>query len=307
MAKRLKRSVVILDPWRNNHLNFLERDPEYLEIRETEYAGKGVFAKRTFQKNEFIVNYRGILTDKKTSDIFAFDLGKPDHLIIDAEKTVDSLGRYMNDIDPFHNKNCFPVKFSHDNVVGIKFVTNKVVRCGKEFRYDYGCRKAPWMKLSFADKKLSESGEVKELETGEGKLDSEDMNKSNVGEINQLESVNKCEVEQKSNTGESEEVQMREVGRKEEQHLKTVEVNEVEVNKFELSEVEGNGVVGNEFEVGLEASVKSANFEGHNNLESQQSDQVAVDLFDEFSLGGCEDAVDVDLIDLSRESEFGKS
>ena len=164
-----------------------------------------------------------------------------------------------------------------------------------------------------------ESGDVKELETGERKLDSDDMNKSNVGEINQLESVNKCEVEQKSNTGESEEVQVREVGRKEEQNLKTVEVNEVkvdevkvdevkvnevkvnevEVNEFELSEVEENEVEGNEIEVGLEARVKSANFGGHNNSESQQSDQVAVDLFDEFNLGGCEDAVDLDLIDVS--------
>ena len=164
-----------------------------------------------------------------------------------------------------------------------------------------------------------ESGDVKELETGERKLDSDDMNKSIVGEINQLESVNKCEVEQKSNTGESEEVQVREVGRKEEQNLKTVEVNEVkvdevkvdevkvnevkvnevEVNEFEMSEVEENEVEGNEIEVGLEARVKSANFGGHNNSESQQSDQVAVDLFDEFNLGGCEDAVDLDLIDVS--------
>ena len=153
---------------------------------------------------------------------------------------------------------------------------------------------------------MSESGEVKELEAGEGKKDSGDMNKSNVGEINQLESVNKFEVEQKSNTGES---KMREVGRKEEQNLKTVEVNqvkvdevkvnEVEVNESELKEVEGNEVEGNEFEVGLGTRVKSANFGGHNKSESQQSDQVAADLFDEFSLGGCEDAVDLDLIDVS--------
>ena len=114
---RPKRSVVIFDPWRNNHLNFFELDHKDLEIKETEYTGKGVFAKRTFRKNEFVVNYRGILTDNHTSEVFAFDLGRPDHFISDAEKTADSLCRYMNDVDPFHNTNCFPVKFSHDNVV----------------------------------------------------------------------------------------------------------------------------------------------------------------------------------------------
>ena len=75
----------------------------------------------------------------------------------------------MNDVDPFHNTNCFPVKFSHDNVVLKKIVTKKVFQCGEEFRIPLRLRvKCPWKKLKFAErKKLSEFGEVTESEYAE--------------------------------------------------------------------------------------------------------------------------------------------
>ena len=42
---RPKRSVVIFDPWRNNHLNFFELNPKDIEIRETK-QGKRLHCKR---------------------------------------------------------------------------------------------------------------------------------------------------------------------------------------------------------------------------------------------------------------------
>ena len=86
--------------WRNNHLNFLNNDPDDLEIRETVYARKGLYASRTFRKNEFVVNYRGELCARRSDDnIFVFDLGQKDNRAIDVSTLTDALGRYINDID----------------------------------------------------------------------------------------------------------------------------------------------------------------------------------------------------------------
>ena len=55
-----RRQTRLLNVHRNNHLNFLENDPTDIEVRETEFAGKGLFAGRKFNKGEFIVNDRGV-------------------------------------------------------------------------------------------------------------------------------------------------------------------------------------------------------------------------------------------------------
>ena len=47
MRRRETRRV---DVDRNNHLNFLENDPTDIEVQETEFAGKRLFARRKFTK-----------------------------------------------------------------------------------------------------------------------------------------------------------------------------------------------------------------------------------------------------------------
>ena len=174
MSSRRKTST--LDPWRNNHLNFLQSDPEDIEVKETSYAGKGLFAKRYFQKHEFIVNYRGQLRGKKDeASGFEFDLGKPRHQIIDATDLTEARGRFINDIDPFHPSNCFPEKFVLGEIIGIKFVANKAIECGEEFRYDCGFKTAPWRKIGFF--KETEEKKVESEENVKGAHNEEDERK----------------------------------------------------------------------------------------------------------------------------------
>ena len=143
-----RRETRRVDVDRNNHLNFLENDPTDIEVQETEFAGKGLFARRKFTKGEFIVNYRGATKETSISDnIYVFDTVKPDHTVIDASNYPGACGRYNNDIDPAHSKDCFPEKFfKKTKQIGIKFTTNRTVEEGEEFRYDYGLKNAPWRK-----------------------------------------------------------------------------------------------------------------------------------------------------------------
>ena len=119
-------------------------------MRETEFAGKGLFA-RKFTKGEFIVNYCGVTKETSNSyNIYVFNIGKPDHTVIDASNYPGACGRYINDIDPAHSQNCFPEKFfTKTKQIGIKFTTNRTVEEDEEFRYDYGLKKTPWRKLHF--------------------------------------------------------------------------------------------------------------------------------------------------------------
>ena len=111
MLFEMRRETRLVDVDRNSHLNFLENDPTDIDVQETEFAGKGLFARRKFTKGEFIVNYRGVTKETSISDnIYVFDTVKPDHTVI-ASNYPGAWGRYINDIDPAHSKNCFPEKF----------------------------------------------------------------------------------------------------------------------------------------------------------------------------------------------------
>ena len=146
MRRREKRLV---DVDRNNHLHFLENDPTDIEVRETEFAGKELYARRKFTKGEFIVNYRGVTKETSNSDkTYVFDTGKPDHTVIDASNYPGACGRYINGIDAEHSKNCFPEKFlTKTKQIGIKLLRNRTVEEGEELRYDYGLKNAPWRKF----------------------------------------------------------------------------------------------------------------------------------------------------------------
>ena len=123
MRRRETRPV---DVDKNNHLKFLENDPTDIEVQETEFAGKGLFAGRKFTKGEFIVNYRGVTKETSISDnIYVFDTVKPDHTVIDASNHLGACGRYINDIDPAHSKSCFPEKFFKKKQTNWNEVHNK--------------------------------------------------------------------------------------------------------------------------------------------------------------------------------------
>ena len=116
MGRRNDKKAVI-DPDKNNHTKFFDEDPPDIEIRPTAFAGKGLFANRRFEKGEFIVNYRAsvVLSSISEDNIYAFDTGKPHHLVIDASDYPNAHGRHINDIDPSCNKNCHPEKFFHED------------------------------------------------------------------------------------------------------------------------------------------------------------------------------------------------
>ena len=147
--QKLAGSLHVLE--RQNPRNYLDVDPDDLMVKETPHAGKGLFARRFFEKGEFVCNYRG--ERKQTLDIdsiYIFDCGKPDFIKIDATDQLHCIGRYINDIDPFHLPNCYPRKdYDDKGDVIISFYCSKNVTEGDEFRYAYNSSFAPWRKKRF--------------------------------------------------------------------------------------------------------------------------------------------------------------
>ena len=58
-SRRVPRQRENLDATRQDFRNFLDKDPNDLLVKETEFAGKGLFAARFFWKGELVCNYRG--------------------------------------------------------------------------------------------------------------------------------------------------------------------------------------------------------------------------------------------------------
>ena len=153
------------DAWRQNHLNFEEKDPEDFYVKETCFAGWGLFVNRFFSKGEFILNYRGDRsTDNNADGIYIFDTGKPENVKLDATERSDCLGRYINDVDPFHLPNCQPTKkFNRKNEVMISFYASKNIQADEELRYAYNSssKGAPWRKAKFFDGAFSKDKNAK--------------------------------------------------------------------------------------------------------------------------------------------------
>ena len=99
------------DAWRQNHLNFEEKDPEDFCVKETCFAGWGLFVNRFVSKGEFILNYQGDRSTNNNADgIYIFDTRKPGNVKLDAAGHSDCVGRYIKEVDPFHLPNCQPTK-----------------------------------------------------------------------------------------------------------------------------------------------------------------------------------------------------
>ena len=70
--------------------------------------------------------------------MYVFDSGKPDYVKIDATDHLDCVGRYINDVDPYHLPNCQPTREADENGdVVICFRCTKNVEEGEEFRFEY--------------------------------------------------------------------------------------------------------------------------------------------------------------------------
>ena len=90
--------------------DFAKSDPKWLEVKiVSKYIGLGVFALKEFEKGDFIVNYRGRLSqDNKVGPaIFGIEW-RNKHWTIDGTSLEQSIGRFINDTDPFHKPNCEP-------------------------------------------------------------------------------------------------------------------------------------------------------------------------------------------------------
>ena len=64
---------------------------------------------KEFEKGDFIVNYRGRLSqDNKVGPAIFGTEWRNKHWTIDGTSLEQSIGRFINDTDPFHKPNCEP-------------------------------------------------------------------------------------------------------------------------------------------------------------------------------------------------------
>lgn len=141
----------------------LSKQEEGLEVCDIEEKGRGVFATRPFNKNEFICEYAGDLisykeakkrektySDDKDIGCYMYYLEhKNTKYCIDATEENGTLGRLLN-----HSRsgNCKTKKHIIKNKPHLILVANIDVEKGEELTYDYGERNKeaieshPWLK-----------------------------------------------------------------------------------------------------------------------------------------------------------------
>ena len=95
------------------------------------------------------MNYRGDRVTEEAStlvdNVYVFDTGPPEHVLIDAANCNDCIARFINDSDSLYKANCRPVKFRDSNgTVKIAFYSTRELKAQEELRYDYGTAEAPW-------------------------------------------------------------------------------------------------------------------------------------------------------------------
>uniref|UniRef100_A0A8W8NAC4 SET domain-containing protein n=1 Tax=Magallana gigas TaxID=29159 RepID=A0A8W8NAC4_MAGGI len=115
----------------------IDRDAFY--IKETPNKGRGVFTKKEFGQNEFLLPYEGELLEKEpdVDDTYIFEFtfkGKP--FWVDASKEDGSFGRLLND-DHIH-PNCRPKVMEIDEKPVICFFSLRPLSSNTELVYDYG-------------------------------------------------------------------------------------------------------------------------------------------------------------------------
>ena len=137
---------------------------EGLEVRNVENKGRGVFAKRMFERGEFVCEYAGDIISyklaKKREEIYSNDptVGcymyffeyKSKSYCVDATAETTRLGRLLN-----HSKlggNCHTKIFEMNSKPHLVFFASRQIEPDEELTYDYGDRNKvslsnhPWLK-----------------------------------------------------------------------------------------------------------------------------------------------------------------
>lgn len=97
----------------NIPLNYLDKDPPSLVKLRVDYIedilNHGLFTEKDIEKNEFVINYRGELSNEMPDgpDTYVYEYQwKGNTYFIDAREETSGLGRYINDVDRYHRANC---------------------------------------------------------------------------------------------------------------------------------------------------------------------------------------------------------
>ena len=101
-----------------NPLDYLYFDPLGLKVsRVPSIGGFGLFSESQFRKNAFICNYRGIENPNAESSPYVYQFGYKNGRLscVDASCEQSGVGRYINDVDPFHTQNCKPCVYEYED------------------------------------------------------------------------------------------------------------------------------------------------------------------------------------------------
>ena len=162
-----------IDEWRDS--DKIE-DFEVRFVNETK--GKGLFSRRKFEKNDFLLFYRGekisskrydeLIRNGKNEYVFANLTHK---LYIDATEETSGLARFINDCGD--DKPNAKAKV-HTDVNGqrhIKIVCERPINAGEEITYDYQGEFMPWRKPKSRKRKISESETASTLEVNQSDVE----------------------------------------------------------------------------------------------------------------------------------------
>uniref|UniRef100_A0A8C2PUL9 [histone H4]-lysine(20) N-methyltransferase n=1 Tax=Cyprinus carpio TaxID=7962 RepID=A0A8C2PUL9_CYPCA len=159
VRRSCRKSKAELKCEKQRHIDDLLRNnvEEGLKVKSIEGKGRGVFADRAFQKDQFVVEYHGDLleiADAKAREAqYAQDPATGCYISVctdvDATKESDRLGRLIN-----HSKNGNLRTKLHEigGTPHLIFLASRDIRADEELLYDYGDRSKeavaahPWLK-----------------------------------------------------------------------------------------------------------------------------------------------------------------
>ncbi|XP_048855498.1 N-lysine methyltransferase KMT5A-A [Brienomyrus brachyistius] len=161
-SRKSKSELKCKEQQRINHLikNGIE---EGMQVKHIEGKGRGVFAERSFQKGEYVVEYHGDLLQindaREREAAYAQDPSTGCYMYyfqylsktycVDATKETNRLGRLIN-----HSKtgNCQTKLHNINGIPHLILVASRDIEKGEELLYDYGDRSKdsiaahPWLK-----------------------------------------------------------------------------------------------------------------------------------------------------------------
>ena len=149
-----------------NWIDITNHLPDFIEIKKSKISGFGAFAKKNIDKNIFLGNYMGEISDTSITGPYVFYSHKNDKIItFDASKQDKSnWTRYMNcsinieteNVSSYflRNKEDYFKKGIKINLEGyIVFYTNRKIKKGEELMYYYGDYYASLLNISYKNNK----------------------------------------------------------------------------------------------------------------------------------------------------------